>query len=181
VPEYEGLVQDVKGTTVPEEKLAVKSLSREIVDLMEDDCLYIIGPGTTTRAVMAQLGLKNTLLGVDAIYDRELIGLDLNEKQLIKLMRDRHVKIIVTIIGTQGYLFGRGNQQISPEVIKRVGKDNIIVIATKEKIFGLGGRPLLVDSGDPLVDMILCGYYPVITGFGERMVLRVGEGNDRRS
>jgi len=173
VPCVRELLQDVKGMTHPEEGMAQDALARDVLDIMEDDVLYIIGPGSTTRWVMDRLGLRNTLLGVDAIYNRELVGSDLSEADLLKLMRGRKTKIIVTVIGRQGFLFGRGNQQISPEIIRRVGKENIIVLATKEKIVGLGASRLLVDTGDPQVDQMLHGYIRVMTGFGERMILRV--------
>jgi predicted polyphosphate/ATP-dependent NAD kinase len=95
---------------------------------------------------------------------------------LLELLEDRPAKIVVTPIGGQGYLFGRGNQQISPEVIRKAGRENIIVVSTIEKIIALTGRPLLVDTGDTGVDQLLSGYMKVVTGYGERLVYRVATG-----
>jgi predicted polyphosphate/ATP-dependent NAD kinase len=140
---------------------------------MEPDCFYIIGTGTTTRAVTEALGLNNTLLGVDALYNREVAGSDLNETDLLEMIGENKAKIVVGVIGSQGYVFGRGNQQISGKVIHKVGKDNIIILATMEKIATLKGAPLLVDTGDDKLDRALSGYMQVTTGLGERVVLKV--------
>ena len=122
---------------------------------------------------MEKLGLQNTLLGIDAVYNRTLVGSDLNEAQLLKLIEGKKTRIIVTVIGGQGYIFGRGNQQISAKVIKKVGKENIIVVASKNKILSLQGNPLLVDTGHEEVNKMLTGYIKVITGLNERVILRV--------
>jgi predicted polyphosphate/ATP-dependent NAD kinase len=155
------------------EEASMDAIAYDIVNNMPDDYLYIIGPGTTTRAIMGKLGLQNTLLGVDAVYKGELVGSDLNESQLLKMIAGKKVKIVVSVIGRQGYVFGRGNQQISAKVIKKVGKENIIVIATKNKILSLKGSPLLVDTDDGEVNEMLTGYIQVVSGLGERFVLKV--------
>lgn len=151
------------------ESVVTQAIAERIIDQMED-CLYIIGPGTTTRAILQRLGLKNTLLGVDVVKQRQLVANDVNEAQLLGLVRGERSKIVITPIGGQGYLFGRGNQQISPEVLQRVGRNSIIVIATPAKIFSLKLNPLLVDTGDEEMDRTLRGYWRVITGYGEEMV-----------
>ena len=115
---------------------------------MEPGALYILGPGTTTRTVMERLGLPKTLLGVDAVRDGRLAGADLTEGELLALVAAAPAAhIVVTVIGGQGHIFGRGNQQISPAVIRGVGAGNITVIATQTKLLSLEGRPLLVDTG----------------------------------
>jgi predicted polyphosphate/ATP-dependent NAD kinase len=173
IPYERGLVQDTKVGSMLGEEAAVDEIASEVIRNMQDGYLYIVGPGTTTRAIMEKLGLKKTLLGVDAVYQGKLVGSDLNEVQLLKLIEGKKTKIVVTVIGGQGYIFGRGNQQISAEVIKKVGKENIIVVATKDKILALKDSPLLVDTGDAELNEILTGYIKVVTGLNERVILRV--------
>jgi len=156
-----------------EETAIMQAIAQRIIDDMEEDCLYIIGPGTTTRTVMERLGLQKTLLGVDVVERKKLVATDVNEAQLIGIVDGKKARIIVTPIGGQGYIFGRGNQQISPEIIRRVGSDNIIVIATPSKIYSLMLKPLLVDTGDEEVDQRLRGYRKVVTGYGEETVCKV--------
>ena len=173
VPYERRLVQSAKASSVPGDEANMNAIASDVINNMQDDYLYIIGPGTTTRGIMGKLGLKNTLLGIDAVYKGKLVGSDLNEAQLLKLIEGKETEIVVTVIGAQGYIFGRGNQQISAEVIKKVGKENIIIVATKNKIFSLQGNPLLADTGDDEVDKILSGYIKVITGFNERIMVKV--------
>jgi len=173
VPYERGLVQDAKAGSILGEEASMDIIADDIINNMSDDYLYVIGPGTTTRAILEKLGLKNTLLGVDAVYQGKLVGSDLNESQLLKMIAGKKVKIVVSVIGRQGYVFGRGNQQISAEVIKKVGKENIIVVATKNKILSLRGSPLLTDTGDDEVNQMLTGYIQVVSGLGERFVLRI--------
>jgi predicted polyphosphate/ATP-dependent NAD kinase len=122
---------------------------------------------------MDKLQLTNTLLGIDLIYDKKLVANDLNESELNQYIDGSKIKLIITPIGGQGYILGRGNQQLSPDIIKKIGKDNIIVIATRNKLTSLNGQPLLVDSGDKKVDEILCGYIGIITGYREKSIYRV--------
>jgi predicted polyphosphate/ATP-dependent NAD kinase len=173
VPYKTGMIQCPKAGNCAGERESLDAIAAEIITRMEDECLYIIGTGTTTRTVMERLKLPNTLLGVDAVYNRLLVGSDLNEFELLELMKDKKAKIVVSVIGRQGFIFGRGNQQISAEVIKKVKRKDIIVIATLEKILTLGGEPLRVDTGDHEVDSYLAGYMRIVTGLREEMVVRV--------
>ncbi|KON31759.1 hypothetical protein AC478_02215 [miscellaneous Crenarchaeota group-1 archaeon SG8-32-3] len=121
-----------------------------VIETMKPDVVYVIGPGTTTRTIGDLLDAKKTLLGVDLFYNKKIVANDVNEKQILEATRGKTVQIIVTPIGGQGFIFGRGNQQISPEVIRRVGLDNIIVVATEGKLRSL--ESLRVDTGDSNLD-----------------------------
>jgi len=174
VPYEKTMVQSSKEGSGAQEESSLEAIAKEITDNILDDHLYIIGPGTTTRPITEKLGLKKTLLGVDVIRSGKMVAADANESRLLGLIEGAKAKIVVTVIGGQGFVFGRGNQQISPEVIRKVGKENIVIVATPGKLASLRGKPLLVDTGDAELDRELSGYYRVITGFGRRAVYRVG-------
>lgn len=173
IPFQRTLVQGLKSASPPGERLAADAIACNVIDQMAADWLYIIGPGTTTRAITSRLGLPKTLIGVDVILNRQLLAADVNERQLLELLKRYKAKIVITPIGGQGYLFGRGNQQISAEVIKHIGKENIIVVSTLHKIVSLRGRPFLVDTGSSAVDQMLGGYIKVVTGYNEYSVYQV--------
>lgn len=173
IPFERRYLQRMKAGSAASEKYYQEAIAVSIVEDMSDDYLYIIGPGTTTRAVMEQLNLDCSLLGIDLVYKKRLAGKDLNESELLEKIKGKKARLIITPIGGQGYLLGRGNQQISPEVISQVGKHNIIIIATKQKINSLQGRPFLVDTGDRATDELLNDYFKVITGYREASVYKV--------
>jgi predicted polyphosphate/ATP-dependent NAD kinase len=176
VPVEPALLQGSKENSVNVEEENLKAIALDIADGMEPETLYIMGPGGTIAAVTEHLGVDKTLLGVDVLENGKLIGRDVNEATLLDLLRGRKAKIVVTVIGGQGFIFGRGNQQISAIVIRAVGKENLVVVATPEKLATLHGRPLLVDTGDLKLDSELSGYIRVITDYGRRVVYRVSSG-----
>jgi predicted polyphosphate/ATP-dependent NAD kinase len=182
---------------VPYERLAVQGMKTEVFgddgeeaigyDLIEtvtkSDDLFIIGPGKTAKSVLHALGLEYTLLGVDVLLRKQLVLRGVNEQQLLELAPGKKTRIIVGVIGGQGFLFGRGNQEISPEVIKRVGKENILVVATESKLADLSGRPIVIDTGDEELDKALSGYYRIVTGYRKSAIHKVAQGrltNDLR-
>lgn len=167
------LVQNAKAGSVPGENETLDAVARQVAEGMRDGRIYILGPGTTTRRVAGALGIPSTLLGVDAVLDRKAIGLDLNEQELLRIIEGRRAEILVSVLGGQGSLFGRGNQQISAAVIRRVGRDNITVISTIEKLIALPAGALQVDTGDPEVDAMLTGHIPVITGPHRTVLVKV--------
>jgi predicted polyphosphate/ATP-dependent NAD kinase len=178
IPFRPSLVQSQKMPSVGEGASAA-AIAEDIAGQMEDGILYIIGPGTTTRAITDELGLEKTLLGVDVILDRKLIARDVNETQLLDLLDAEtggRARIVVTPIGGQGYIFGRGNQQLSPRVIEAVGTENVVVVSTPDKLHALGTQPLLVDTGERAIDEMLSGYTTVVTGYNERAVRKVSGG-----
>ena len=172
-PHQRHLVQNAKSGSAANENLALDAVARQVVRQMKPGCLYLLGPGTTTRRVMDELGLPSTLLGVDAVMDGALLGADLNEQALLQLMEGRETHIIVGVLGGHGSLFGRGNQQISAEVIRRVGREQIIVITSMDKLISLDAGCLRVDTGDAEVDALLSGHLRVHTGPDRSVFFRV--------
>jgi len=173
IPFEKRYVQSLKAGSPPDEKCTQQAIALDIVDKMDNAYHYILGPGTTTRAINEELSLDNSLIGIDLIHKKKLLGKDLSEDQLLKKIKDKSARLIITPIGRQGFLFGRGNQQLSSSVIKQLGAENIVVIATHHKIHSLEGQPLLVDTGCKQTDQTLSGYIKIVTGYGERIVYRV--------
>ncbi len=156
-----------------DEHEAQEAIARYVAELMIPDGYYILGPGTTVRTLAEVLGVKKTTLGVD-LYHGGTVHNDVNEEDILRLVDDfERTWIVVSPIGHQGMLFGRGNQQISPRVIERVGKDRIYVLCTPSKLRDIEGGTLKVDTGDPTVDEMLRGYIRVITDYNEFRLVRV--------
>ena len=172
VPAAPRYIQSVKMGGREVDELVLADIAAEVIEHMEDE-RYIMGSGSTVAAIMEELGLDNTLLGVDLVQDRQLIGRDLNASELLAATEGFPVKLVITLIGGQGHILGRGNQQLSPELIRRIGKDNIIIVATKTKLKALAGKPLIVDSGDPALDAELSGYFRIITGYRDYVMYQV--------
>jgi len=173
VPDDVRRIQGAKAVSSESDAFAAAAIAKHVVARMDADTVYIVGPGTTTRAILTELGIEKTLLGVDVIHRGKLLASDANEAQLLELLDEQPARIIVTPIGGQGYLLGRGNQQISPDVLRLVGVESVIVIATPEKLNRLTTRPLLVDTGDADVDRALTGYVRVVCGPDDLRVIRV--------
>ena len=140
--------------------------------------LYVMGPGTTVKSLYRELGVRpSNPLGVDVIHDNRLVAMDVDEETLYRLVTGHRrqggrVAIVLTPIGGQGFLLGRGNQQISPRVVKAAGgPDAILVVATRSKMAGL--RSLYVDTGDPELDRRLAGYRRVLVDYGEEIIVKV--------
>ena len=172
VPSDLRYVQSVKMGGIESDELVLTDIAADVIADMEDE-YYIMGSGSTVAFTMAELGLDNTLLGVDVVHQHALIASDQTAAQLIALTQDKPCKLVITLIGGQGHIFGRGNQQLSPQLIKQIGKENIIVLATKTKLSALAGRPLIVDTGDVELDQALSGFIRVTTGYRDYIMYRV--------
>ena len=174
VPYALDLIQGMKVGGVSGEPAALARIAAEIIGRrMAPGRLYILGPGTTTRAVMEALHLPKTLLGVDLVRDRALLAADVTEDQILRALEEGPGTIIVTPIGGQGHFLGRGNQQIGARVLTKVGLDEVVIVATLEKIASLRENTLHVDTGDPALDRALAGWRRVITGCGRETVCRI--------
>jgi predicted polyphosphate/ATP-dependent NAD kinase len=156
-----------------DEKENQTAIARFIIEEMKPEATYILGPGTTVKRIAESLGVEKTVLGVD-IYKNGKVILDVNEEMILKEVKDwQNTWIILSPIGHQGILLGRGNQQIAPEIIKRVGKQRIIVAATKNKLQSIDGGILRVDTGDAETDNMLKGYIKVVTDYREWRLMPV--------
>ncbi len=174
VPVGPGLVSGGKQAGVSPEG-EVREIAEYFAEELVEECrLYILGPGSTVAAVAEAMGVEGkTLLGVDAVHNGRLIARDADEETLLRLVeryRPR-VTIVVSPIGGQGFILGRGNQQLSPRILRLVGREGLLVVAAPSKLRGL--RALRVDTGDPGVDEMLRGYVRVLVGYGRWRVMRV--------
>ncbi|MDO4833729.1 MAG: ATP-NAD kinase family protein [Bacillota bacterium] len=173
VPENRQKMQNVKMRSVSE-NVNLDCIATDVIKSMEEDVVYLIGAGTTTRNIMEILGQDYTLIGIDAVRNGQLIGKDLDEPGIWDIVSKYRCEIVLTVIGGQGHILGRGNQQISPRIVRKVGVSGIKIVATKEKLLSLPLHRLLVDTGDAELDEEFRGYVRVITGLDERTMCAVG-------
>jgi predicted polyphosphate/ATP-dependent NAD kinase len=174
VPNIEKLLQgkkaasNIKGIAVDRKK----EVAKYIIENLNKDCLYILGPGTTVKEITDGLGVRKTLLGIDVLFNGEIVCFDATERDILALMKEHgNTKIIVTPIGGSGFIFGRGSRQISAEVLKGIQKEDIIIVSTLDKV---GGLPCLrIDSGDRSVDERLSGEIDVLVDYNEELVMEV--------
>ncbi|SEE05429.1 ATP-NAD kinase family protein [Pseudomonas anguilliseptica] len=175
VPQEGGYVQQVKQGGVESEELVLNDLADWLQDSWETDVRYVFGPGSTLHGLAQNLGVQTTLLGVDVIENGQLLASDVTEAQLFELIDGHPARLLVTAIGGQGHIIGRGNQQISPRVLRAIGLENLRVVATKRKLGTLEGRPLLVDSGDVALDDTFPDAVRVWAGYKEELLYPVGK------
>jgi predicted polyphosphate/ATP-dependent NAD kinase len=151
---------------------AKEEIAAYVIEEMDPERLYLLGPGTTLKAITNAMGLPKTLLGIDAVCGKSLMGQDLNEKDILNLLEGYEKRsIIVTPIGGNGFIFGRGSKQFTPKVIRMVGKEHILVVGTEQKIRSLDC--LRVDTGDYELDEHLSGYLEVTVDYKRKIVFKV--------
>jgi len=172
------LMQASKSATGLSEDSELDAIAEYFIEKIDPGTTYILGPGSTVERIAKRLGVNKSLLGVDVVKGNgTTLRLDVDEAALMNLIGKNSLKsstkIIISPIGGQGFLFGRGNQQISSQVIRRVGVENITVVGSRSKIEALHPRRLLTDSGNDEIDQQLRGYLRVITGYREEMVVKV--------
>jgi predicted polyphosphate/ATP-dependent NAD kinase len=138
------------------------------------ETLFLLGPGSTVQAVGRALHMEKTLLGIDAVVGGRVVGKDLAERATLDLLdRYPNCKLVLSPIGAQGFVLGRGNQQLSPAVVRRIGAHNIVIISTPAK---LARTPnLRFDTGDAALDaeMISRKFFEVIIGYHRTRLVRV--------
>jgi predicted polyphosphate/ATP-dependent NAD kinase len=177
-PDSGRLMQASKSATGLSEDSELDAITEYFLEKIDPSGTYVLGPGSTVQRIAKRLGINKSVLGVDIVKgDGTAVRPDVDEATLMSLISKaspkNSTKIIISPIGGQGFLFGRGNQQISPKVVRRVGVENIIVVGSRSKIEALRPRRLLTDSGSDEIDQQLRGYLRVITGYREEMVVKV--------
>ncbi|WP_320824075.1 ATP-NAD kinase family protein [Reinekea sp.] len=170
IPVAGEFMQQVKVGGIESDELVLSDIADWLEKQLDPERLYLIGSGKTTATLMDHLDIPNSLLGIDAIKAGRLIQGDCTEADLLALLADQDATAIVSIIGGQGHILGRGNPQFSPTVLARLGKENLWVVGSKGKLRSLDGRPLLIDSGEPALDRQWAGLVTVITGYDDRVI-----------
>jgi predicted polyphosphate/ATP-dependent NAD kinase len=174
VPGASGRLAGAKSFTMSGSAVELDALCAATAADLAPGVLHLFGPGSTTAGVLDQLGLAGTAMGVDAFLDNQLIGTDLSEQEITTLMdRAKHTRLVLGVIGGQGFLLGRGNQQLGPAVLSRLAPADLIIIATTAKLAALSPPRLLIDTGDEAAFSGLCGYHRVRTGPSRYMMMQV--------
>ena len=175
-PYQPGLIQGTKQVWEDQDEERAKAgIGRFLADVIlgTPEILYLLGPGSTTGVIARELGVEKTLLGFDAVRQGKLVGSDLNERGILELLSgEKKCRLVISIIGAQGSVIGRGTQQVSPEVLRKIGTENVIVVATPHK---LSETPLLFfDTGNTELDEAFGDYVSVISGYGIAQRKRIG-------
>ena len=169
VPYRAGRTQSRKSPTPVSEQAATLSAARGAASALRPGVRYLLGPGGTMAALAAAIGVDKTPLGVDVVLDGRVVRRAASELDLLEEISRGPAQAVVSVIGGQGFLLGRGNQQLSARVLRALGAGPdgagpLLAVAPESKLVELQGRPLLVDTGDAAVDAALAGFVRVITG-----------------
>ncbi len=148
-------------------------IAKRVLELLEDDVYYLLGPGTTIKTISDQLSQEKTILGIDLLLNRKIIAYDLNEEQIFNYIDGKRAKIITSLIGRQGFLFGRGNMQFTPRILKYITSKNVVIVATKFKLLSINHQLLRLDTRDPDLDKNMKGFYKVIVDYDEIKICKV--------
>lgn len=173
VPVEPRYLQQVKCSGREVEELVVAEIVADVLERLQPGVRYALGPGTTTAAVLAALGLPATLMGIDVIVDGRLLAADASADTLRTLADECEMQVLLSPTGGQGSLIGRGNQQLRPDLLRRIGRAGVQVLATHAKLDELAGRPLRLDTGDAALDAEWSGWWDVVTGYQQRVLYAV--------
>ena len=177
VPSELRYIQAVKMGGKESDELVLSDIAAHVIEFMDEhpERLFVMGSGSTVDFIMQELGLENTLLGVDIVQNQQVVAHDVTASTLLEHVSNVPVTLVITLIGGQGHIFGRGNQQLSPEVLKKIGRDNLLLVATKSKLQGLNGKPLIADTGDIALDAQLAGVISVTTGYKDQVLYPIAK------
>ncbi|MCZ6710513.1 MAG: ATP-NAD kinase family protein [Gammaproteobacteria bacterium] len=175
VPEFGGFVQHTKEGGRENESLALAEIVADAVERIQDgpgSASYVLGPGGSLATIKQALGMQATLLGMDVFRNGAQIGVDVDAAWLESRLQEPF-GLILSFTRRQGFLLGRGNQQLSPAFLRGLNKTRFWVVATRSKLLSLDGRPLLIDTDDVELDRKYSGLVEVTCGYQDRMWYRV--------
>ena len=158
------------------EEEIIEGLADHIRELLiTDNRLIIWGSGGTLRTISNMIGFQGTVLGIDASIGSQQVGTDLNEKQLLNLLSTHtgEVTLLLSPMGGQGFLIGRGNLQLSPDVLREIDIVNILGVVTPAKLLSV--RRLRIETGDVYLDQKFAEkkYLKVLQGYRTTRVLPI--------
>ncbi len=166
-------IQGSKSDYYGQDKDNQERIAKYFTENMEKETYYILGPGTTVKAIPKMLNQPYTLLGVDILLEGKVIARDVDEKHILNITKGRNVKLVLSPLGGQGIILGRGNQQISSKVLRRIKRHDLILLATEKKLKGLRRNYLIADIDDSFVRKIFGGYVRVLVDYNIERVLKL--------
>ncbi len=188
VPEAGGFLQRTKESGRENEALALDEIVAEVVERIGELAVpVILGPGGSLAAIKQALGMDATLIGFDVLENGIQVGRDVDAAWLERYLpplpetepeaepdaRARAPVLVLSFTRRQGFLLGRGNQQLTPGVLRRIPRSNLWVVGTRSKLLSLEGRPLLIDTDDPELDVAWSGLVQIIAGYDDRLWYQV--------
>lgn len=172
-PHLRHLLQNAKSTPPLSGEGMLAALGEEIAGEFDAETFYLVGPGTTAKKPLEALGLEGALLGVDILRAGRLVASDVSGDSANDIIGENSAHIVIGVTGGQGFVFGRGNQQISPAMIRRTWPRDVTIMASPDKLAMLGHNRLQVDTGDPDLDRMIGGYVRVRTAPGRSTLMRI--------
>ena len=170
VPDLGDYLQHTKIGGVEDETLAQADIAAFVADeIRQSSSKFVLGPGSTVGTIKTELGCPGTLLGFDLFDASGCLETNLAERRLLEI---GHFVAVVSFTRGQGALLGRGNLELSIDVLERLQREDLWVVGTRKKLASLDGRPLLVDSGSPAIDQRFSGLIEVIAGFDDKLFVR---------
>lgn len=157
----------------------IEGIADHVGEMMQDDeTLAIVwGSGGTLRRMAKYLGMTKTVLGIDVVMGGKIIASDVNEAALMDLLNNHNGEALIMLspMGGQGFLIGRGNLQISSKVIRKVGINQVLGIATPAKLMTL--TSLRIDTGDEQLDGEFKDkkYLKVVQGYRTTRLIKVSQ------
>ncbi|WP_158771052.1 ATP-NAD kinase family protein [Paraglaciecola sp. L1A13] len=177
VPSELRYMQAVKMGGRESNELVLADIAAQVIEFMDEhpERLFVMGSGSTVDFIMQELNLTNTLLGVDIVQNGQLVASDVSANVLLKHTAKTPTTLVITLIGGQGHIFGRGNQQLTSAVLRQIGRENFLVVATKGKLQALNNKPLIADTGDIALDAKLAGLISVTTGYKDQVLYPIAK------